>query len=66
MAGLRCWKLPRATLADAVRDYPRDGFKGYFARAWAHEAARVPAGRARLLRRYGAFTTAIRLAPFDE
>jgi hypothetical protein len=53
VAGLRCWKLPRATLADAVRDHPR-------------EAARVPQGRARLLRRYGAFTAAIRFAPFDE
>ena len=66
VVGLRCWELPPSTLADAVRDHPRDGFKQYFARAWADEAARVPRGRARLLRRYGAFTTAIRLAPFDE
>jgi hypothetical protein len=66
VAGLRCGELPRATLADAVREHPRDGFKGYFARAWADEAARVPQGRARLLRRYGAFMAAIRLAPFDE
>ena len=27
---------------------------------------RVPGGRARLLRRYGAFTAAIALAPFEE
>jgi hypothetical protein len=66
VAGLRCWELPRATLADAVRDHPREGFKTYFAQAWADEAARVPRGRARVLRRYGAFTAAIRLAPFDE
>jgi hypothetical protein len=66
VVGLRCWDLPRAMLADAVRDYPREGFKGFFSRAWANEAARVPGGRARLLRRYGAFTAAIALAPFDE
>jgi hypothetical protein len=66
VAGLRCWQLPRATLADAVREHPREGFKGYFAQVWADEAARVPHGRASLLRRYGAFTAAIRLAPFDE
>lgn len=66
VAGLRCWELPRATLADAVRDHPREGFKGYFGQAWADEAARVPQGRARLLRRYGAFTAAIALAPFNE
>jgi hypothetical protein len=66
VVGLRCWDLPRAMLADAVRDYPREGFKGFFSRAWANEAARVPGGMARLLRRYGAFTAAIALAPFDE
>ena len=66
VAGLRCGELPRATLGDAVRDHPREGFKGYFSQAWADEAARVPQGRARLLRRYGAFTAAVHLAPFDE
>ncbi len=66
VAGVRCWELPRATLSDTVRDHPREGFKEYFAQAWADEAARVPRGRARLLRRYGAFTAAIRLAPFDD
>ena len=48
------------------RDHPREGFKAYFTRAWAAEAARVPQGRAKLLRRYGAFTAAIALAPFEE
>jgi hypothetical protein len=66
VAGLRCWELPRAVLADAVCEYPRESFKKYFALAWADEAARVPRGRARLLRRYGAFTAAISLAPFQE
>ena len=66
VAGIRSWQLPRATLADTVRDHPRDGFKKFFTQAWANEAARVPQGRARLLRRYGAFTAAITLAPFDE
>jgi hypothetical protein len=66
VAGLRCWELPHATLAGTVRDHPREGFKRYFSQAWADEAARVPRGRARLLRRYGAFTAAVRLAPFDE
>ncbi|MEV6494059.1 HD domain-containing protein [Actinoplanes sp. NPDC051633] len=66
VVGLRCWALPRAVLADAVRDHPREGFKRFFRDAWADEAARVPGGRARLLRRYGAFAAAIALAPFDE
>ncbi len=66
VAGLRCWELPRAVLTESVRDHPRIGFKDYFADAWADEAARVPQGRARLLRRYGAFTTAIRFAPFKD
>jgi hypothetical protein len=66
VAGLRCWDLPPSVLAEAERDYPREGFKAYFTRAWAAEAARVPQGRAKLLRRYGAFTAAIALAPFDE
>lgn len=66
VAGLRTWELPRAALASAVRDHPREGFKRYFTQAWADEAARVPRGRARLLRRYGAFSAAIRLAPFGE
>jgi hypothetical protein len=66
VAGVRCWDLPPSVLADAVRDHPREGFKAYFTRVWAAEAARVPQGRAQVLRRYGAFTAAIALAPFDE
>ena len=66
VVGTRTWQLPATTLAAGVRDHPRDGFKKYFTQAWADEAARVPAGRARFLRRYGAFTAAIALAPFDE
>ena len=66
VVGIRSWDLPASLIEGAVTEHPRDGFKKYFARAWADEAARVPEGRARLLRRYGAFTTAIRLAPFDE
>lgn len=66
VAGLRCWDLPPSVLAEAVRDHPRAGFKKYFTQAWAAEAARVPQGRAKLLHRYGAFTAAIALAPFDE
>lgn len=66
VVGVRTWQLPAATLTATVRDHPRDGFKEYFTQAWATEAARVPHGRARLLRRYGAFSAAIALAPFDE
>jgi len=66
VVGMRCWDLPRAMVADAVRDHPREGFKKFFSQAWADEAARVPGGRARLLRRYGAFTAAIAFAPFDQ
>ena len=66
VTGVRTWQLPAATLTATVRDHPRDGFKKHFTQAWANEAARVPQGRARLLRRYGAFTAAIALAPFDE
>ena len=66
VAGLRSWELPRTVLEDAVRLHPREGFKVYFTKAWAVEAARVPRGRAQLLRRYGAFSAAIALAPFQE
>lgn len=66
VVGLRSWDLPAGVLDRAVTDHPRDGFTTYFARAWADEAARVPEGRARLLRRYGAFIPALRLAPFDD
>lgn len=66
VAGLRSWELPRTVLEEAVRRHPREGFKAYFTKAWAVEAARVPRGRAQLLRRYGAFSAAIALAPFEE
>jgi hypothetical protein len=66
VVGMRCWDLPASILAEAVREHPRERFKAYFTQAWAAEAARVPQGRAKLLRRYGAFTAAIALAPFDE
>ncbi len=66
VVGLRSWDLPQAVLTQAVGDHARLGFKEYFVRAWKEEAGRVPLGRARLLRRYGAFSAAIRLAPFDE
>jgi hypothetical protein len=66
VVGLRAWDLPADTLHDAVRDYPRAGFKGYFSDAFRREAVRVPQGRAKFLNRYGAFPTAIKLAPYDE
>jgi hypothetical protein len=66
VAGIRSWDLPVQILDDAVRDYPRVGFKKEFAVAFRAEAARVPRGRAKFVNRYGALITAIRLAPFDE
>jgi hypothetical protein len=66
VVGMRSWDLPASILAEAVHEHPREHFKAYFTQAWAAEAARVPQGRAKLLRRYGAFTAAIALAPFDE
>lgn len=66
VVGLRCWELPGSTVSGTVGAHPREGVKRYFSQAWADEAARVPQGRAGLLRRYGAFTAAIALAPFDE
>ena len=66
VAGVRSWELPAATIAEAVREHPRTGFKRVFTEAFGQEAARVPEGRAQLLMRYGAFATAIRFAPFAE
>ena len=66
VVGLRSWELPSATLAEAVREHPRNGFKNGFTEAFRREAARVPEGRAQLLLRYGAFAAAIRFAPFAE
>ena len=66
VVGLRSWELPPAILAEAMREHPRAGFKTVFTEAFRQEAARVPEGRARLLHRYGAFSAAIRFAPFNE
>lgn len=66
VVGFRAWRLPPDTLTDAVREHPRTGFKTEFVSAFRQEAARIPEGRARFLHRYGAFTAAIRFAPFDE
>ncbi|MDX6257962.1 MAG: hypothetical protein QOJ11_4296 [Frankiales bacterium] len=62
--GLRSWLLPPEVLSSVVAKHPRVGFKREFRTAWAAEAVAVPQGRAQLLRRYGAFDLAIRLAPF--
>ena len=45
---------PPQTLNNAVRDYPRVGFKKAFADAFRAEAVRVPQGRAKFVNRYGA------------
>jgi hypothetical protein len=66
VVGLRSWDLPAGTIAEAVREHPRAGFKNVFIEAFRQEAARVPEGRAQPLLRYGAFATAIRFAPFAE
>jgi len=66
VAGLRSWDLPSATIAQAVREHPRSGFKKAFTEAFRQEAARVPEGRAQLLLHYGALAAAIRFAPFAE
>lgn len=66
VVGLRSWDLPTDTLNDAVRDYPRAQFKTFFSETFRREAARVPQGRAQFLNRYGAFSAAIRFAPFAE
>ena len=64
--GLRSWELPDDVLADAVALHPRESFKKVFIEAFAREGARVPQGRVQFLHRYGAFSTAVRLAPFTE
>jgi hypothetical protein len=62
--GLRSWQLPPEVLAAVVDQHPRLEFKREFAAAFRSEAARVPRGRVKFLRSYGAFDLAIRLAPF--
>lgn len=64
VVGLRSWTLPPRLLDQIVADHPRLAFKREFASAVAAEAAAVPWGRMDVLRRYGAFDLAIRLAPF--
>jgi len=66
VTGLHAWQLPDDVLSDALRLHPREAFKNVFTEAFRSEAARVPKGRARFLHRYGAFASAIRLAPFAE
>ena len=62
--GLHSWRLPPDLLASVVRQHPRLGFKREFSAALRIEAGRVPGGRVRFLRRYGAVDLAIKLAPF--
>lgn len=66
VTGLRSWQLPSDVMRSAVAERPRCGFKHEFRNAWAAQAEAVPQGRARLLRRYGAFDLAIRFAPFSD
>lgn len=66
VVGMRAWALPRGLLHQLAGDHPRLAFKREFASAVAAEAAAVPGGRMDLLRRYGAFDLAIRLAPFAD
>lgn len=61
--GVRSWQLPPDLLTRAVLQWARLSFKREFGAAWRADAAAVPTGRARLLRRYGAFGLAIKLAP---
>lgn len=64
--GLGRWKLPDRVVEAVLAERPRLGFKHAFRERWAAEAAAVPHGRARFLRRYGAFDLAIRLAPYSD
>jgi hypothetical protein len=64
--GMGRWKLPDTTVDAVLAERPRLGFKDEFRARWATEATAVPNGRAHLLRRYGAFDLAIRLAPYSD
>jgi hypothetical protein len=64
--GLGRWKLPDSVVDAVLAERPRQGFKNEFRARWAAEAAAVPQGRARFLRRYGAFDLAVRLAPYSD
>jgi hypothetical protein len=64
VVGLRSWQLPPQVLASVVQQHPRLDFKREFSAAFRTEAAHVPQGRVKFLRRYAAFDLAIKLAPF--
>jgi hypothetical protein len=64
--GLGRWRLPDPVVAAVLAERPRRGFTNEFRARWAAEAAAVPQGRARFLRRYGALDLAIRLAPYSD
>ncbi len=64
VVGLHSWQLPAGVLTSIVEQTPRLGFKKEFTRAFRAESDAVPLGRARFLRRYGAFDLAVKLAPF--
>jgi len=64
VAGLRSWKLPPHVLPQSSPSVPGWASKREFAAAFRAEADAVPGGRVRLLRQYGAFDLAIKLAPF--
>ena len=64
--GLGRWKLPDSVVDAVLVEWPRRGFKDEFRARWAAEAAAVPRGRARFVRRYGAFDLAVRLAPYSD
>jgi len=66
VVGLRSWSLPPGLRGRIVSEHPRLAFKREFTSAVAAESAAVPEGRMDLLRRYGAFDLAIRLAPFRD
>ena len=64
VVGLRSWQLPPDQIAEILAEYPRVGFKREFAAAFRAEAKHVPSGRGAFLTRYGAFSLAIKAAPF--
>lgn len=66
VVGMRSWSLPSGLLDQVVAQHPRLAFKREFASAVAAEARAVPNGRMDVLRRYGRFDLAIRLAPFAD
>lgn len=59
VVGFRSWQLPGDVLAAVVEAYPRLDFRREYAEALRIEAARVPRGRVKLMRRRG-------LGPFRD